>query len=56
MLNVVVAVLLDEFINTVSQIKESKKQAVKTARESVLDPVLAQVVGFTTSRDLSSKI
>jgi hypothetical protein len=56
MLNVVVAVLLDEFINTVSQIKESKNQAVKTARDSVLDPVLAQVVGFTTSRDLTSKI
>jgi hypothetical protein len=49
-------VLLDEFINTVSQIKESKKQAVKTVRDSVLDPVLAQVVGFTTSRDVTSKI
>ena len=56
MLSVVVAVLLDEFINTVSSIKESKNQAVKSARDSVLDPVLAQLVGFTTSRDLTSKI
>jgi hypothetical protein len=56
MLNVVVAVLLDEFINTMSSIKESKNQAVKSARDSVLDPVLAQLVGFTTSRDLTSKI
>ncbi len=48
MLNVVVAVLLDEFINTMSSIKESKNQAVKSARDSVLDPVLAQLVGFTT--------
>jgi hypothetical protein len=58
MLNVVVAVLLDEFINTVSNIKLESTQAdvIASKREGVLDPLLEKLVHFNTARDLCSKI
>lgn len=56
MMNVVVAVLLDEFVNTVTSIKESSKEAVHTVREDILDPLLKRLAHFNTSADLSSKI
>lgn len=37
-------------------IKESKNEAGKAARESVLDPLLERLAHFNTSQDLSSKI
>ena len=56
MLNVVVAVLLDEFVNTVGAIKESQNDATKTSRTGILDPLLEKLAHFNTSSDLSSKI
>jgi len=56
MLNVVVAVLLDEFVNTVGAIKESQNEAVTTVRHGVLDPLLEKLAHFNTNDDLTSKI
>jgi hypothetical protein len=49
-------VLLDEFVNTVGAIKESKNEAISQSRDCVLDPLLERLAHFNTSQDLSSPI
>ena len=58
MLNIVVAVLLDEFVNTTQQSKdELAAKAMLGFRVShPLDPFLEQLIQFTTESDLCAKI
>ena len=58
MLNIVVAVLLDEFVNTTQQSKdELAAKAILGFRVSrPLDPFLEQLIHFTTESDLCAKI
>ena len=62
-MNIVVAVLLDEFISTVASEKAADKaiameaaKAAGQAREHLLDPVIKSLVAFTTEHDLHEKI
>jgi hypothetical protein len=45
-----------EFVNTQEAIKDTHNQAARTARHSVLDPLLEKLAHFNTSEDLSNKI
>eukprot|EP00961_Rhodomonas_salina_P089110 1198427-Rhodomonas_salina.2 len=58
-MNVVIAVLLDEFITSVAKDKAEermKKEDDEASEVAVLDPLLASLVAFNTSKDLSDRI
>ena len=61
MLNVVVAILLDEFIATVTQEKEEAERLAKEERDrrkitGSLDAVAAELMMFENQKDLDAKI
>ena len=67
LMNVVIAILLDEFLTTVAKEKllQRKREMIEKSRSNItigsdrrqpLDPLLAGLVTFTTEEDLLSKI
>eukprot|EP00961_Rhodomonas_salina_P079051 1062924-Rhodomonas_salina.2 len=59
LLNVVIAVLLDEFITSVAKDKAEeriKKEDDEVNEMAVLDPLLCSLTAFNTSKDLSDRI
>jgi hypothetical protein len=58
MLNIVVAVLLDEFVNTTQEYKDEKANSLMSGRRQhhVLDPLLDKLVHFSTETDLVAQI
>jgi len=58
MLNIVVAVLLDEFVNTTQEYKDQKAEALMSSHRHfhVLDPLLDKLVHFSSDIDLSAQI
>lgn len=57
-LNVVVALLLDEFVVRAEKVQQEKADATgeELARVSFLDPLLAQLAGFKSTADLEHRI